>query len=93
MIRPTSDESQSGFDRSGPSGGAVIGPVPGGTYDGGDVVGSVSCGAYDGGGDAIAIVARDRQPKTNRNFIISLTPHPQLLLKTYNGCVFSLLLQ
>jgi hypothetical protein len=87
VIRPTSDESQSGFDQSGPSCGGTVDPVPGGTYGGGDTVGPVPGGTYGGGdtvdsvpggtyggGDAIATAAKNRQPKTNKSFLISLTP-------------------
>jgi hypothetical protein len=92
VIRPTSDESQSGFDQSGPSGGTygggdTVDPAPGGTYDGGDTVDSVPGGTY-GGGDAIATAAKHSQPKTNKSILISLTPHSWLILKIYNDYVY-----
>jgi hypothetical protein len=64
----------------------MVDPVPGGTCDGGDTVGPIPGGTLDGGDEADAD-AKQRQPKTNRSFIISLTPTLLLFLKIYNDYV------
>ena len=74
-MMPTSSESQSGFDQTVDG----VDDVPGGTSDGGDTVGPIPGGTYDGGGEADDD-AKQRQPRTNKNFIISLTPAPLLFL-------------
>ena len=79
---PTSSESQSGFDHSVDG----VDNVPAGTSDGGDTVGPTPGGTSDGGGEADDD-ARQRHPRTNKSFIISLTPTLLLFLKIYKDYV------
>jgi hypothetical protein len=64
----------------------MVDPVPGDTSDGGVTVGPTPGGRLDGGDEAEAD-AKQRQPRTNKSFIISLTPTFLLFLKIYNDYV------